>query len=200
MAPRGRLERELLAPLRREGYVDVVDATDAAERDLLARAARAAVGLHRDLPAAYYLGRDLLALGDAHLGQTPELTEDAPQLGRANELLAAGDTDGARPLLERAAALRPDDPEIASSLGLCLLACGEVPAARAWLERAATLAPSWPLHHWNAAAAAQRAGDQRACQQALRGYLRHADAAAAALDPEQPRRRALAHAMVRAGA
>jgi hypothetical protein len=52
-----------------------------------------------------------------------------------------------------------------------------------WLDRAALLEPEWPIHHWNAAAAAHRAGRAGACYLALRSFVeRAADAPPAALD------------------
>ena len=112
----------------------------------------------------------------------------AALLGRGVDLLAAGEADRARPLLERHAAARPDDAEGASSLGLCLLALAENTAARVALERAAALEPGRALHRWNLAAAAHREGRLGGCYLALVTYLALAEAGAAdhaGTDPAQ---------------
>ncbi len=185
------LRDEVLAPIEADGYART-PTTAASARRLVALAARRAVALGRRLPSGYYLGRDLLALADSHLPGVVAGDESA-LLGRALELLAAGDRARAQPLLEHVARHRPDDAEAVSALGLCRLGLGAHDDAVAALARAATLEPGWPLHHWNLAAAAHRAGQLDVCARALVEFLAHADEpAAAAVDPSHGRRVALA--------
>ncbi len=186
---------EVLAPLEADGYQRFAMSAAAARR-LVGAAARRSVSLGRALPSAYYLGRDLLGLDDAHVVGA-RATGPAALLGRAVDLLAAGDSARARPLLEHVVAMSPDDAEAASSLGLCLLAQGDVAAALAQLERAAWLEPAWPLHHWNVAAAAHRAGELARCARALRDFLVRADdPVATSVDPGHARRVTLARRFV----
>jgi Flp pilus assembly protein TadD len=167
------IEAELMAPLAAEGYQAGPRARPAAVRDLLIRAARRTVAAGGGLPRAYFLGRDLLDLGAAHCAgeaaRPPELA--TLLLDRAVDLVAAGEPERARPLLERSLELRPDDAEAAASLGLCLLAAGDLAGAADHLERACRLEPDWPLHHWNLAAIAHRQGRPAACHRALGAYL-----------------------------
>lgn len=189
-----RVRDELVAPLLADGYARFPITTLAARR-LVAAAARRAVGDGRALPSPYYLGRDLLGLADSHLLPRPLAfgPDRAALLGRAIDLLAAGAADRARPLLEHCVAAGPEDADAAASLGLCRFAQGEFAGAVAALERAVWLEPAWPLHQWNLAAAAHRAGDVAGCARALRSFLELAgDPLAAAIDPEHPRRIALA--------
>jgi len=186
---------EVLGPLEADGYQRFA-LTAAAARRLVGAAARRSVSLGRALPSAYYLGRDLLGLDDAHVVGA-RASGPAALLGRAVDLLAAGDSARARPLLEHVAAVAPDDPEAASSLGLCLLAQGDLAQALRHLERAAWLEPAWPLHHWNLAAAAHRAGQLARCAQALRDFLVRADdPVAGSVDPGHARRVVLARRFV----
>jgi hypothetical protein len=186
-----RVRDELIAPLLDDGYARFAITTEGARR-LVAAAARRAVAAGHALPSPYYLGRDLLGRAHTHLGRAPG-PDRAALLGRAIDLLAAGNADRARPLLEHCAAAGPDDADALSNLGLCRFAQGEFAGAMTALERALWLEPAWPLHHWNLAAAAHRAGELAACARALRGFLEHSgDALAAAIDPEHARRVALA--------
>lgn len=189
------LREEVVMPLEDAGYARF-PLTNAAARRLVGAAARRTVSSGRALPSAYYLGRDLLGLTDGHVvgGRAGEPTA---LLGRAVDLLAAGESDRARPLLEHCAAIAPDDAETASSLGLCLLAQGELAGAVRHLERAAWLEPAWPLHHWNLAAAAHRAGLLSTCATALRAFLARADdPLASSVDPGHARRVTLARRFV----
>ncbi len=193
------LREEVVMPLEDAGYARF-PLTNAAARRLVGAAARRTVSSGRALPSAYYLGRDLLGLTDGHVvgGRAGEPTA---LLGRAVDLLAAGESDRARPLLEHCVAIAPDDAEAASSLGLCLLAQGELRGAVRHLERAAWLEPAWPLHHWNLAAAAHRAGELTTCAEALRAFLARADdpstgRLAATIDPGHARRVTLARRFV----
>jgi tetratricopeptide (TPR) repeat protein len=85
--------------------------------------------------------------------------------------LSDGDAAGALPFLRQFARLNPNDVEGSSSLGVCLLALGRPQAAIPHLSRACRASPDEALHHWNLAAAAQKAGRVGACYLALRAYL-----------------------------
>lgn len=193
------LREEVVDPLEAAGYARF-SVTGAAARRLVGAAARRTVSSGRTLSSAYYLGRDLLGITDGHV-VGGRAGEPAALLGRAVDLLAAGESARARPLLEHCVAIAPDDAEAASSLGLCLLAQGDVTGAVRHLQRAAWLEPAWPLHHWNVAAAAHRAGDLAICAEALREFLVRADEPsiaplAGAVDPGHVRRVALARRFV----
>lgn len=164
------IDAELVAPLLADGFVPVAERA-AAVRELLVAAARTTIAAGDELPSAYFLGRDLLDLGDAHQPDRWQPDAATTLLGRATDLLAAGEAERARPLLERCADLAPDDPDAASSLGLCLLASGDLEGARRQLERAARLEPAWPIHVWNLAAIAHRQGRIDACYVAMRRFL-----------------------------
>jgi Tfp pilus assembly protein PilF len=92
-------------------------------------------------------------------------------LARALDLVGVGLHDRAHPLLERYVAEAPDDAEGWESLGLCTLAKGDAAAAHRMLCRAVLLDPTSPMHHWNLAAAAHRAGRMGGCHLALLAYL-----------------------------
>jgi hypothetical protein len=195
-APR-KVTAEVLAPLGAQGFAGGA-ATPAAARRMVAEAACRAVALGVGLPPAYYPGRDLLELGDAHLAGRPAPDPLTTALSRAVDLLAAGELARARPLLEHCTCHAPDDALAASSLGLCLSAQGDVAAALPWLERATRLEPAWPLHHWNLAAAAHQAGRLDACYLAMVRFLARSGvpAARAAHDPEHGDRVRLAERIV----
>lgn len=144
------------------------------------------------LPSAYYLGRDLLDLEDAHVvAATPQREAS---LDHALDLLAAGDAAGARSLLANA---NPDDPEVLGALGACMLAQGETAAAIEPLERATAAEPAWPLHHWNLATALHALGDARGCYHALRRFVATSAAPTGLYgDPDQPGRVACAERML----
>lgn len=190
------IDAELLAPLLADGFVPVAE-RPAAVRELLVAAARKSIAAGDELPNAYFLGRDLLDLGDAH--QPDRWQPDLPTtlLGRAVDLLAAGEPERARPLLERCADLSPDDADAASSLGLCLLSNGDLDGARRHLERAARLEPAWPIHVWNLASVAHRQGRIDACYLAMRRFLALSRAPGSLTgDPDQPARVDLAERFV----
>ena len=192
------LERDVIGTLLDEGYARR-PATMAAARLVVAAAARRAAASARGLPSTYYLGRDLLGLGDVHLGARARASELATLHGRAVDLLAGGDPARACPLLEHCARIAPDDPDVASSLGLCTLAlagddAGALAVAREHLARAAQLEPTWGLHHWNLASACHRAGDLAACWRALRDFA--ATAGGGLGDPAHAERIAVAHRFV----
>lgn len=168
----GAIEREFAAPLASQGFTLELAGLDAA-RGLVIQAARMVVLAGRLLPRSFYLGRDLLGLRDEHLDGTPRCRaagDTAALLDRAIELIAAGQPDQARPLCQRYVADAPDDAEGHAQLGLCLLGEGQAEQALFHLARAAWLAPGDPLHHWNLAAAAHRAGRPGGCYLALCDY------------------------------
>ncbi|HTM20492.1 MAG TPA: tetratricopeptide repeat protein, partial [Kofleriaceae bacterium] len=170
----GRAVDRLLAHIEREAApLAVLAAEQAAAR--VAAAARATLAAGRHLPRGYYLGRDLLGLRDEHTGgRRPAIDHSERLLARAVDLCADGEAERARPLLDRYVATRPDDPEGASDLGLCLLSLGDAESARGHLARAVALEPGNPLHHWNLAAACHRAGRLGGCYLALRAFLARA--------------------------
>ncbi|TMQ14861.1 MAG: tetratricopeptide repeat protein [Deltaproteobacteria bacterium] len=154
----------LSAALCGDGYRVASTELDRAH-DIVAAAARATVEAARALPSSYYLGRDLLDLGDAHVrGPGARRDPAAAALARAVELVAAGEPARALPLLERC---DPGHPDAAAALAAALLAQDRPAAAIAALDRALAAEPDWPLHHWNLAVALRRLGDHRGCHHAL---------------------------------
>ncbi|HVK85374.1 MAG TPA: tetratricopeptide repeat protein [Kofleriaceae bacterium] len=118
------------------------------------------------LTSAYYLGRDLLDLRDAHLGD--RAAQPAATLARALEHLADGDHAKALALLELC---DPDQAEAAAALAVIHLAAKDYAQAIAALERALAAEPEWPLHHWNLAVALHATGDHAGCFHALRRFV-----------------------------
>ncbi|HKE19726.1 MAG TPA: hypothetical protein VKB80_32840 [Kofleriaceae bacterium] len=166
------VESELVAPLEREGFALASVPLDTA-RGFLIEAARQAVRSGHALPRPFYLGRHVLGLHDEHLEGTaraPAAVDLAALLDRAIGLVARGEPAPALPLLERYVADVPDDAEGHAQLGLCRLAMADAAAALDSLGRATWLEPEQPLHHWNAAAAAHRAGRMGACYLELEAY------------------------------
>jgi len=175
----------LIATLCADGYRVASRETERAH-ELVATAARRTAESSQPLPSSYYLGRDLLALGDVHLGERGHRAVASAALGRAIELVAAGDHAAALPLLERC---DPAHPEAAAALAAIQLARGEPLAAIAPLERALAAEPDWPLHHWNLAAALHQLGDARGCYHALRRFVAtSASPSGLYADPDQPAR------------
>ena len=182
------LTRDIVAPLTTDGYhpraVRLATARATVERAIVA-----AVAASVELPSSYYLGRDLLELGDVHVSQRdpsspPSTIQRAPiELatihGRAVDLLAAGNATGALPLLAHCAQLDPNDADVRGHLGHCLLELGELDAAREQFTHAQRLAPNHAMHHWNLAAAAHRGGHLDECYLALRRFLAVRDVARA---------------------
>jgi tetratricopeptide (TPR) repeat protein len=171
------LDRDVVSELERQGF-RFEEATAELARQILVDAARVTRRSGRRLPRAFFLGRDMVGIYDQHqiLPRPSDLGPDLPALlSRAVELIGAGATSRARPLLERYVAAVPDDPEGCSQLGLCLLALGDVAGSRPHLERAAWLEPDNSGHHWNAAAAAHRDGHRGACYLALAEFLARLD-------------------------
>jgi tetratricopeptide (TPR) repeat protein len=170
----------LVAMLCADGYRVASSELDHARAVVAAAARRTA----RSLSSAYYLGRDLLDLRDAHVVQAS--TPPAAALGRAVELLAAGDVAAARAVIARC---DPSAAATAEVLAACLIAEKDLAGALEPLERAIAAEPSWPLHHWNLATALYQLGDRGACYHALRRFLAtSAVPTALAGDPEQPER------------
>ncbi|MEZ4362467.1 MAG: tetratricopeptide repeat protein [Kofleriaceae bacterium] len=164
------LEVPLVRGLMAEGY-RLVGVDPARGKAMAAAAARLAAAIPHRLTSAYYLGRDILDLEDLHLGERDARGEVATAIGRAVDLLAAGDVARARELALVCARLAPDNADVASTLGLCQLAAGELDQATEWLQRAAAVEPTWPTHHWNLAAVHHRAGRTTACAESLASYL-----------------------------
>ncbi|HEU4734343.1 MAG TPA: tetratricopeptide repeat protein [Kofleriaceae bacterium] len=182
----------LSATLCADGYRVASREPDKA-RDVVAAAARRTAEASA-LPSPYYLGRDLLELGDAHLGGRRAARPATAALAHAIELVASGDHDRALPLLEAA---DPDNPDAAAALAAVLLARSQPRAALAAVSRALAVEPDWPLHHWNLAAALHQLGDARGCYHALcRFVATSARPSGLFADPEQPARVGRAERMI----
>jgi tetratricopeptide (TPR) repeat protein len=183
----------LIANLCASGY-RVASAEHDHAHDVVAAAARRTAESTHALPSAYYLGRDLLELGDAHLGDRGPADPSTAILSRAIELVAAGDHARALPLLERCDA---DNPDAAAALAASLLAQNRPVAALVALDRALAAEPAWPLHHWNLAAALHQLDDTSGCYHALRRFVATSAAASGLLaDPDQPARVRRAERMI----
>jgi hypothetical protein len=184
----------LYSGLLAEGYRLVSDDAERG-RAIAAEAARRAAATPHRLTSSYYLGRDLLELGDQHLGPRPAhlgRSEIAIAVGRAVDLLAAGEVLRARELALLCARVAPENPDVASTLGQCHLAAGELTAAAEWLGRAAAAEPGWPMHHWNLAVVHHRADCPSACADALASYLAAAESKSLEGDDGREERIALA--------
>jgi len=165
--------------------------------EVVAAAARLTARSTHALPSPYYLGRDLLDLGDAHLGVQGRANPGTSVIARALELVAAGDHAHALPLLERC---DPNNPDAAAALAAILLAQhrpAAARAARAALDRALAVEPDWPLHHWNLAAALYQLGDDSGCYHALRRFVATSAVPSGLFgDPDQPARVGCAERMI----
>jgi tetratricopeptide (TPR) repeat protein len=187
----------LVARLCSEGY-RVASTDPMRAHEVVAAAARRTAESTRALPPAYYLGRDLLDLADAHwsrdaLGERHGDPTSAA-LARAIELVAAGEHARALPLLERC---DPDHPDAAAALAAVMLAHDRPAAALVALDRALAAEPDWPLHHWNQAAALHQLGDTRGCYHALRRFVAtSALPSGLCADPDQPARVRCAERMI----
>ncbi len=179
---------QLVANLCTDGYRVASTELDRARTIAIAAARLTAT----TLPPAYYLGRDLLELGDAHLGARAPATGNA--LSRALEMIESGDHARAEQLLARCDA---DSPDVAAALAACALATQRPAHAIEHLQRAITGEPTWPLHHWNLAVALHQQGDSASCCIALRRFVA-ASAAPSGLyaDTEQPGRVACAERLL----
>jgi tetratricopeptide (TPR) repeat protein len=181
------------ARLVADGYRSASDDYEHA-RAMVAAAARLSADGGEQLASAYYLGRDLLDLGEAHLGGRTHAHPISTTLGRAVELVGDGDHARARALLARC---DRNDPDVAAATAACLLAQGQPADAIAHLTRAIEAEPEWPLHHWNIAAACHQLGDTRGCYHALRRFIQtSAHPTGLYADTDQPGRVALAHKLV----
>lgn len=182
----------------REGYrLRSRDAGHA--RSLCTAAIRRAAGRPGGLPAAYYLGRDLLELYEVHLERRSRHESLATAVGRAVDLLAAGEVTQAKELAEACVAAAPEHVDAVAALGLCLLATDEAQTAVALLERAAASEPRWAMHHWNLAAAHHRLGDHDECARALAAFLEASERRGAlAIERDHEHRVALARRYVAA--
>nr|HEX4314380.1 hypothetical protein [Kofleriaceae bacterium] len=146
------------------------------------------------LCSAYYVGRDLLELGDDHLDGRPRAATVATTLGRAVDLIATGDHARALPLLARCDASSPD---VAAALAACHVADGRHADAIPHLARACDGDREWPLHHWNLAASLHALGDVESCALALRNFLTASESPTGLdADPDHPSRVAIARRWV----
>ncbi len=187
------VEREVVRPLEERGYsFEHVDPEVA--RGLLERATRTTRTKTGRLPEAYYLGRDLFGIFHGHLptrARERVACRLAPMLARALDLMSAGLHGRARPLLERYVAEVSDDADGWENLGLCDLLAGRPKDALRHLRRAVLIAPTTPIHHWNLAVAAHRAGRLGGSYLALLSFLDLSEDG-----PEESDRRAHAHELV----
>ncbi|HEY4240230.1 MAG TPA: hypothetical protein VGM88_10455 [Kofleriaceae bacterium] len=155
------------------------------------------------LASSYYLGRDLLALGAAHAGDTRRATG---AIDRALEHLSAGDASRALALLDHIDGRLGDrdapnpDLDAARAAALLLrqpLAPDDARAAIALLDRALAAEPTFALHHWNRAVALRALGESAAEHRALAQFIA-ASASPSGLfaDPAQPGRVACAERLL----
>jgi hypothetical protein len=178
----------LVASLVADGY-HVTSTELEHARAVVARAARDTATSADDLPSSYYVGRDLLDLGEAHLARA-QIHPTTATLGRAVELIADNDLPRARQLLARCDDTNPD---VAAANAACLLAQGRPAEAAAQLARAIEAEPAWPLHHWNLAVALHQLGDVAGCYQALVRFMATSTKPSGLFgDPDQAGRVALA--------
>ncbi len=151
------------------------------------------------LTSAYYLGRDLLDLGDAHMGAITSRARRAAtaNLARALEYIGDGELDRGAQLLAHS----DGSPDLASdhhaATAYVHLARREPALAIEALERALAVEPDWPLHHWNLACALRMLGDASGCFWALRRFVATSAAPTGLYaDPDQPGRVGLAERMM----
>ncbi len=186
----------LVANLVADGY-RVASSDLERARGLVAAAARhsaAASDAPDRLPAAYYLGRDLLDLGEAHLGGRVHAHPTSTTLGRAVELIADRDLSRAQVLLARC---DEHSPDVAAATAACLLAQNKFADALPALARAIELEPDFPLHHWNLAAALHSLNEPSACHAALHRFLTTSERPTGLFaDPDHPARVSMAARMI----
>lgn len=196
----------LVASLVADGYrVATTDLERA--RGIVAAAARHAAEWQIELPlgdqhapprltSAYYLGRDLLDLGEAHLGGRAHAHPTSNTLGRAVELIASqlpGDIPRAQVLLARC----DDSADVAAATAACLITQQRYAEAHVHLARAIELEPDFALHHYNLAAVLHQLGDASGSYQALRRFLAtSSNATGLYADPDQPSRVAVATRLI----
>jgi hypothetical protein len=192
----------LIAKLVADGY-RVASSDLERARGIVAAAARqsvasvAAIASADDpsrLSSAYYLGRDLLDLGDAHLGGRAHAHPTSSTLGRAVELIADGEPARAQLLLARCA---KDSAEVIAARAAALVAQGKLAEALPLLHRACEVEPGFPLHHWNLGSVLHQLSDRDGCLVALRRFLQTTTTPSGlSADPDHPARVGLAHRMV----
>ncbi|MBP9087193.1 MAG: hypothetical protein KBG15_13815 [Kofleriaceae bacterium] len=153
-----------------------------AARSVVAAAARRAVADNGELPAAYYLGRDLLQLGNAHLGMRAGQEIDSTwsvAAGYGVDLLAAGEVTSAFALLAqcvaRDAVQAAANADVAGAYGMACLALEKFAEAVHWLAVATAADPSHADHAWNWACAAERNHDDVTLVRALTQYCLRAE-------------------------
>lgn len=186
----------LIANLVADGY-RVASSDLERARGIVASAARQTAEEPARLTSAYYLGRDLLDLGDAHLGGRAHAHPTSTTLGRAIELIADGEPARAQLLLARCAPSGAAAADVLAAQAACLLAANKPADALAPLTRAAELEPTFALHHWNLAAALHQLGDRDGTYRALRAFIAtSATPTGLAADPDQPARVGLASRML----
>ena len=190
----------MIASLVADGYRVASTEVEHARTVVIAAARLTARPIDRTtgLPSAYYLGRDLLELGAAHIG---ERTAPPPALvARAIEQTAESITNGDHAKAQALLALcDPAHPDVAAATAaLCLAAVPpRATDAVAALERALAVEPEWPLHHWNLAAALHALGDASGCFHALRRFVATSAAPTGLYaDPDQPARIGAAHRLM----
>ncbi len=186
----------LIANLCADGYRVASTALEHARRVVASAAKLTATTPRPDgtsaLASPYYLGRDLLDLADAHLGDRAGQASSA--LARALEHLADGEVGKAEALLAQCDAANAD---AAAATAAILLGKNEPAAAIEALERALAIEPDWPLHHWNLAVALHQLHDASACFHALRRFVTtSAFPTGLYADPAQPGRVACAERMM----
>ncbi len=186
----------LIANLCADGYRVASTAREHA-RHVVATAAKLTATTPRPdgtsaLASSYYLGRDLLELADAHLGD--RAGQSSANLARALEHLADGEPSRAQALLAHCDTANPD---VAAATAAILLGRNEPATAVDAIERALAIEPDWPLHHWNLAVALHQLGDPSGCFHALRRFVTtSALPTGLYADPDQPGRVALAERMM----
>lgn len=184
-----------IARLVAEGYV-ITSTEFGYARRVIAHAARHTVAhtaTSGDLPSPYYLGRDLLDLGNAHLARAP-IDPVSSTLGRAIELIVDNDVPRARSLLAYCDGTSAD---VTAALAACLLAEGQYAAAAEQLTRAIDAEAAWPLHHWNLSVALYQLGDFAGCYRAIARFLAtSAEPSGLDADPDQLGRVARAHQLL----
>ncbi len=180
LAARG-VTTEWMRGLVADGYHEI-DMERVAARSVVATAARRAVADHAVLPAGFYLGRDLLQLGNTHLGVRAGQELDTAwsvAAGYGVDLLAAGDITGAFALLAqcvaRNAVQAAANADVAGAYGMACLALEKFADAVHWLAVASAADPSHPDHAWNWACAAERHQDDATMYRALTQYCMRAE-------------------------
>lgn len=190
----------LIANLVADGYRVASTEVEHARTVVTAAARLTARPLDRTtgLTSSYYLGRDLLELGAAHIGERaaapPALVARA--IEQTAESLMSGDHAKAAALLALCDLANPDVAAASAALDLAAVPPRAVDAVAA-LERALAVEPEWPLHHWNLAAALHALGDAAGCFHALRRFVATSAAPTGLYaDPDQPARVGAAHRLM----